>query len=394
MLRGTGKGCVGVKNGRMRYRYKNASGADRVKVLGPDTMTESEPWRLVGELGYDKLVGKPDDDCTLIELARRYLAYGKTKTGKDKAESTKGLDKQLVRDYVDGKLADRVAIEIEPVEFDAHLEKISAGVRPHVRTLLSAIYRHSQKMGWIPRTQECNPINWVSVSTVSDYEAVTVTPEQAGTMAESLPLFVRALLFTIAATAMRVSEALALRWSDIEWKQNQIQIRRAWVRGTKKKIGDPKSKASKAPVAMHQLLAKILQAWRNETMYAKDSDWVFPSFRMKGKQPRTATTMVSDYIRPAAVKPGIITEECPRFGFHNFRHSLATYLIQQGEDPDVVRRMLRHSDLPTTMLYTHMDGQRISAQGRFLEKMIPAGAHYGTDHGTCTTGTVDVSLTK
>jgi integrase len=199
-----------------------------------------------------------------------------------------------------------------------------------------------------------------------------VTPEQAWAVAQAVPLFERTILIAAAVTACRISEVLALKWFDIEWQLNQIRIRRAWVRGSK--IGKPKSKSSRAPVAMHPLLASILQSWRRETMYAKDNDWVFPSIRKKGTQPRTATTMVSDYIRPAAEKLGIIDTSCKRFGFHNFRHSLATFLIREGQNPDVVRKMLRQSHINTTLIYTHMDTERINAQGRFLEKMVPATA--------------------
>jgi len=79
--------------------------------------------------------------------------------------------------------------------------------------------------------------------------------------------------------------------------------------------------------------------------------------------------MVTDYIRPVAVKLGIIQKDAPRFGFHNFRHSLATFLISEGQNPDVVRRMLRQSHIDTTLIYTHMDSERIGAQGRMLERM-------------------------
>jgi integrase len=63
--------------------------------------------------------------------------------------------------------------------------------------------------------------------------------------------------------------------------------------------------------------------------------------------------MVADYIRPVAVKLGVIRKDEPRFGFHNFRHSLATFLISEGQDPDVVRRMLRQSHIDTTLTYAH-----------------------------------------
>ena len=84
--------------------------------------------------------------------------------------------------------------------------------------------------------------------------------------------------------------------------------------------------------------------------------------------------MVADYIRPVAVKLGIIKKDEPRFGFHNFRHSLATFLISEELNPVVVRRMLRQSHIDMTLIYTYMDSERIGAQGRMLGRMLPKTA--------------------
>ena len=59
--------------------------------------------------------------------------------------------------------------------------------------------------------------------------------------------------------------------------------------------------------------------------------------------------MVNDDIRPTAVRLGIIPKDCPRFGFHNLRHSLGTFPISEGQNPDVVRRMLRQSHIDMTL---------------------------------------------
>jgi len=210
-------------------------------------------------------------------------------------------------------------------------------------------------------------MRWVSVGITSDYEAVVLTPEQAWLIAENLPLYEKTLVITEAATACRISECLALKWSDVEWEKGQIRVRRAWVRG---RIGPTKSKTSKAPVPMHPTLAAILKSWRGETPYANEADWVFPPFKLNGRQPRTASTIVADYIRPVALRLGIIKGDEARFGFHNFRHSLATFLISEGKNPDVVRKMLRQSHIDTTLICTHMDADRIGAQGRMLERML------------------------
>jgi hypothetical protein len=66
---------------------------------------------------------------------------------------------------------------------------------------------------------------------------------------------------------------------------------------------------------------------------------------MKGEQPRAANMLVSDYLRPAAAKAGVLSsvtngegqlvENDPRrFGFHNLRHSLASFLVRTKTDPE------------------------------------------------------------
>lgn len=238
---------------------------------------------------------------------------------------------------------------------------------------MSAVYRHGQKYGMIPRGEEFNPMKLVSCSTVSDYEAVTVTPQQAFAIVEGVgdPL-VRTLLILIASTAMRVSEALALAWSDIDWKKCQINIRRAWVHS---RFGPPKSKSSKAPVPLHQTVAATLQAWRMETSYAQDDDLLFTS---SGKTPRLASMLVEDYVRPAAIAAGVIPKHCPRFGFHNLRHSLCTFLLEAEHDPLVVQRLLRHSDVKMTMQYGHLDGMRRKMQDEFMQEFMPTGSEAGS----------------
>jgi integrase len=135
-------------------------------------------------------------------------------------------------------------------------------------------------------------------------------------------------------------------------------------------------------VPMHPLLAGFLLAWRERTKYAKDSDFVFPSVKLKGKKPLSASIMVQKYLRPAAVTAGVIPADWKgRFGFHNFRHSLATALVKLKVDPKTVQGVLRHEDFGTTMeLYAQsdMDSMR-DAQGKFLEQLMGDRIHLLTE---------------
>ena len=99
---------------------------------------------------------------------------------------------------------------------------------------------------------------------------------------------------------------------------------------------------------------------RERTTYAKNKDYVFPSSRLKGRKPLSASIMVQKYLRPAAIKAGVIkADERVRFGFHNFRHSLASALVKLKCDPKTVQGLLRHEDVRTTMqLYAQSIGRR------------------------------------
>jgi integrase len=343
-------------------------------------MTDEEGWLKVGQLGLDKLVAKADPStCTFGEVMTAYLAYGKTKTGKVKAHSTRNKEERNARNYL-SHWSDRVACEIEPAEVQEWLDSQSIGLRSALRNLMSGIYRYGQKYGKIPRTQESNPMRWVSASDETGYEAIALEPEDAFLVLDQIqdPL-VRCLVILVAVTAMRIGEALGLKWGDIDWKKGKIIIRRDWVDGA---IGAPKSILSKAPVEMHETLAAVLQAWREATPYAKDGDFLFPSVKLDGKQPRLGSMIVADYVKPAAIGAGVIAKDCPRFGLHNMRHGLSTFLIENGTDPVVVQRMLRHSNLPMTMHYTHNRKQARAAQGLFLDRFLPKDVRAGTSTGT------------
>jgi integrase len=87
--------------------------------------------------------------------------------------------------------------------------------------------------------------------------------------------------------------------------------------------------------------------------------------------------LVEDHLRPAAVAAGVFKEgEKVRFGFHNLRHSLASFLVRSKTDPKTVQALLRHSDVKTTLqLYAHsISADRMVAQGQVLEAILQSGS--------------------
>ena len=150
------------------------------------------------------------------------------------------------------------------------------------------------------------------------------------------------MAFLDAATGLRISELLALQWKDIDFEAMEVRVSRAIVYGV---VGRCKSKVSKKAVPLDQTLAEILASWRRRTPYNQPDDWVFASPKAGGKKPYNPGMLVRRHLRPATLKAkvhGIV-------GWHTFRRTVATLLVENGNDIKVVQELLRHANSKITL---------------------------------------------
>jgi len=81
--------------------------------------SDADGWLEVARLELNQQVGKPDPrSINFGEVLNHWLAYGKTKTGEEKDDSTKRTDERNARNYL-SRWADRVAKDIEPLEYSS-----------------------------------------------------------------------------------------------------------------------------------------------------------------------------------------------------------------------------------------------------------------------------------
>lgn len=266
------------------------------------------------------------------------------------------------------------------------------------RRVMNDIFLHGQKHDLIP--ESCNPMAKVKVkASSSTFVPIILTPKETFLILNTLPLLQQTMVVLDAATGIRYSEIAGLQWRDVDWESSCINIERRWIRGD---VDKPKTKASRAPVAMSEVLGAYLLAWRRETKYGKDTDWVFASDRSKGTTPRVGNMVVHSYLYPAAVKAGVLTtakvrvkklvkktgkevevekviyfdkkgKRVRRFGFHQFRHSLSSFLTTKKKlDPKTAQTALRQSNAAFTLnRYTQTDNDElVAAQNMMLDAIF------------------------
>ncbi len=370
----------------LRYRTRRLTDGKWVEatpiLVGSLTELRSEEaaWKKVKALNINVNQSKRRSSApiTFGELAKNYLAneipIDCTDSSAPKDDTTATTYRRYLNRWVLPRWEKSVALVVEPLEVEQWLKelgkrhKLQNPTRAKIREVMNLLYRHGIRYGLLPRDEDSNPIKWVRQSSKSNFEPVILTLPQVLAIMENLDLRMRTLVLLDASTGLRISEMIALLWRDVDWERHCIYVRRKYVYG---KYGPPKSRASKAPVPLHPILAAHLQIWRSETPYARDSNLIFPSFRLKGQKPPAANMLVSDHLRPAARKAGI--EAPPRsFGFHTFRRTLASVLVGNKVDPKVVQEVLRHQGIgPTLELYAKtITANKIEAQGMFLDMLF------------------------
>jgi integrase/recombinase XerD len=145
-----------------------------------------------------------------------------------------------------------------------------------------------------------------------------------------------AMLYTLYATGLRVSELVSLRLQDVQW---ELQAIRTVGKGDKERI---------IPIAGPALavLRRYVEGVRPRVAIRAEEDAVFLTPRGR----RMSRVRFWQIIKAYCLAAGIRREVSP----HTVRHSFATHLLEGGADLRAIQEMLGHADLSTTQIYTHV----------------------------------------
>lgn len=226
---------------------------------------------------------------------------------------------------------------LDQAELDALLA-VQAPRRHSKRTLERATtaraLRDQERRQWkdIGETLGCSPATAIYL-----YRA---TAEAAAD--EDLSRVDQAMYLTAAMSGLRQGELLALRWRDVDWPARKIRVSGGMRNGQRR---TPKSTASSRAVPMADRVGGALDRLFKASAHQGDADLVFG-------HPHTGRPLdrsqVSKRFKRSLQRTGV-----REVRFHDLRHTFGTRMAAAGVPIRTLQAWMGHSDIKTTMVYTH-----------------------------------------
>jgi integrase len=179
-----------------------------------------------------------------------------------------------------------------------------------------------------------------------DEEVKAMSEEELTTLLELIPDRHRLLFSLLAATGVRISEAIALQWRHValDGSSPHVKIRRADVKG---RIGPPKSRYARRSIPLDAEMVSALRRAHKDTDWPGEEHLVFPA---GNGSPLNPANLYRDALTPAREEADLTW-----VGFHTFRHTCASMLFSQGRNAKQVQRWLGHHSPAFTMAtYVHL----------------------------------------
>ena len=164
------------------------------------------------------------------------------------------------------------------------------------------------------------------------------------------------------ATGCRINEALALSWSDIDLENSVVHITKTL--NYKQETNSPKSKASLRDIDIDQATVSMLKQYKRRQVQeawqlGRSETVVFSDFIHEYPNNRTLQTRLRTHFKRAKVT---------NIGFHGFRHTHASLLLNSGIPYKELQHRLGHSTLSMTMdVYSHLSKENAKKAVSFFE---------------------------
>nr|DAQ28887.1 MAG TPA: Integrase [Caudoviricetes sp.] len=172
------------------------------------------------------------------------------------------------------------------------------------------------------------------------------------------------LMFFCLYSGLRKGEALALQWSDIDFKKKLINVDKSmYYVGSKPQIKSTKTKAGTRKVILLDALCDEIKKWKRESIYV---------FTDHGQ------TYTNGSIQKRIIAYCKTDPDLAKVTLHRLRHTFCTMLYEFGVDIKDAQTIMGHSDIITTQnIYTHVRDTKLEKTALMLNQQINKSSEYG-----------------
>lgn len=374
-----------VKNGETRYLFQTYLGIDpatgkerRTTRRGFKTMKEAKQAErnLLLDVEENGLPSNQSDgfqDPTFGELASLWLENYKTTVKPSTFENVKSkVEKMTEEHFKELKLKKITVAYCQKVVIELSKTYV---LYNHYLSVINRIFKYAVLMDIL----DSNPFDKVikPKSRQTQRKGNFLTKEE---LKEFLKLAKTAtlsyffpLVHLMSYTGLRQGEALALKWSDIDFENKKITVNKTAARIKEKQtLQTPKTKNSKRVISIDPTTLSILKSWKKDQIkiyfkngkhFEGDDNFIFTNQRAEWVHIHNFIPYFKRFVTDHKLKP--ITP-------HGLRHTHASLLFSAGVEPKNISDRLGHSTVQITLdLYTHItEEQRTDTVEKLLEYMV------------------------
>jgi integrase len=330
-------GSVRFDKRRKTWNYLWYDGATRrSKLIGTkkEFPTKAAAWKKVDRLDF----GRPREPNgnTMRSVVAQYEAERMPSRHSTARVYRSFLNNHILPEWGDTPIH---AVQPRPVELWLRDLPLSPKSKTHVRSLMHGLVEFAMWAGVLDISR--NPISLVqnNGATRRVRKARSLTVEQFHALLKELHEPFATMALICVCLGLRISEALALRWSDVNWLGSQLSIRRGIVEQV---VDDVKTEGSAKTFALSAEMLDRLKSWKRLAEFSGAEDWIFASPVKIGRLPYSYTGVWRELLRASGVA-GI-----GHLGTHAFRHTYRSWLDAVGTSVAVQQKLMRHADIRTT----------------------------------------------
>lgn len=324
--------------GAWNFLWFDDNGKRRSRKLGDLSELSREQALKKAEAVRQELRFNPQTSATKVRVLVEQYQVEKMPT----RASTSRVYKLWLKNYILPHWGEQPITNLQPRPVELWLSSLQLApkTRGHLRGLLHTIWDYAMWSGAVP--VQANPIGLVTVRSCSKRtrQPRSLNVDQFRRLIAHLREPFKTMALLSLCLGLRVSELLALRWSDVDWLNGKLNVEKGIVNQI---VDDVKTDGSRRLMTLDQELLAILRTWKQNSQFQTEQDWIFASPLKLGRLPYSYTGFWRELQR-AAADSGI-----GPLGTHAFRHTYRSWLDAVGTPIAVQQKLMRHSDIRTTM---------------------------------------------